>query len=1083
MISSGMKRGLAATAISAMAVTGLPLLASSASAAPLSSDAGGADQVVLYSQFGSNKVAALPSDGENTSVSLTAGGGSDIAKVNFSYSLDGTNYTPITSDVTRNARGDFETEWTPSALLNGATVTLKIEGFTAAAPATAADTVLKPGIQIVGGLSGNQTVEVDSSAPIAVFQQPYAAPNDKDLANVSGTTSATDGTVAVSARSGGATGTASAPVTAGGTWSTVLDLSGYQYGSFADANANQIVIGAVRDTDDAEANTIRNQSLVTGTVSAVASGPAPAGGTTSVTVTVNDSTGAPIVGAQVYDTNGNRLIGYTDANGQVKDTGATGGNHTYYANSTANPAYEAGIDPSSGTVVVNTYIGTPTTDSATSEDGSAFDFDEYSAGDTYVTVLDQNGNPVANRTVEYKWSDTPFAGGTAVTTPTTGYSVATTDASGKAIVAFPTGSPSGTFTLSYRVPADGNGQGAIAEKSDLVVKAGQAKLVEAPVDQSYAASDGTPHAYTATLKLEDGTALAGRDVTFTYTRGTEKAPADGTADAGIVPDAPATALVLTKTVKTDNTGVATVDVKDPQETAPAKAGSELGGKLDAATSNTAPTKTNTLDGNAGASDSTKVNFVSANSIDKITLTETNAHIATPGRPVTYTVQILDDAGNAVPNKTVTVDIDHGFLYQTDTNGNPLPDTTTPESGDFLHAASQTTVTTDVNGNAYIAWGMEREAGFDDDGAVEGNIKVTYMSVSSTKEKTFFSGNETGNQLDPANGQIANNGNRISPLNIDSVDMKFASDDQQQSSILPKASTNQRVALDLIIKDQYGNLTKVYPDDVYDNTNQADVYSVNDYVSQFANEKANWVAYANDAVDQRIFTTASGSAQANGAVADASPVDINWYVVDFSKATFTIDHDTADSVPVGTAVTETVTARDQEGQPIPGLDVDFLRSGPNAQSGDVNSSDVTDGNGQATYNFVGDTTGTAKIDAVVSDGNGGQQITKLHDEVVFKSVAPAIFPGITAEHIVNADTISGYDRITVRCPKAGADAVVKLYRVKNGVAKRVKSKTIGADGVARFKRADLNGDKKNYYFATVSASSSNKAGKTKTVAVK
>ncbi|MGZ4456756.1 MAG: hypothetical protein ACXVWV_12315, partial [Nocardioides sp.] len=461
-------------------MTGLPFLATSASAAPLSSDAGGADQVVLYSQFASNKVAALPTDGENTSVSLAAGGGSTIAKVNFSYSLDGTNYTPIASGVTRSPQGDFETEWTPDPLLNGATVTLKIEGFTAAAPATAADTVLKPGIQIVGALSGNNTVEVNSSNPIPVFQQPYAAPNNKDLATVSGTTSATTGTVAVSARSGGATGTADAPVTAGApnTWSTVLDLTGYQFGSFADATANQIVIGAVRDTDDAEANTLRNQDLSTGTVTTTPANPsAPSGGTTTVTVTVKDSTGAPIVGAQVYDTNGNRLIGYTDKNGQVKDTAAAGGNHSYYANSTNNPAYEPGIDPKSD-VVVGSYIAVPTTATFTSTDGSAFDDDEYSAGDTYVTVKDQNGNPVSGRTVEYYW-DVP---GTAPNTrvPASGYSTATTDSAGKAAVVFPTSSPSGDYVLHYRVPADSNGNGAIAEQTSGTLTAGQAVLDEQP---------------------------------------------------------------------------------------------------------------------------------------------------------------------------------------------------------------------------------------------------------------------------------------------------------------------------------------------------------------------------------------------------------------------------------------------------------------------------------------------------------------------------------------------------------------------------------------------------------------------------
>lgn len=49
MTSSGMKRGLAATAVSALAVTGLPLLAGTAHATPIASTFGDANDVAWYS--------------------------------------------------------------------------------------------------------------------------------------------------------------------------------------------------------------------------------------------------------------------------------------------------------------------------------------------------------------------------------------------------------------------------------------------------------------------------------------------------------------------------------------------------------------------------------------------------------------------------------------------------------------------------------------------------------------------------------------------------------------------------------------------------------------------------------------------------------------------------------------------------------------------------------------------------------------------------------------------------------------------------------------------------------------------------
>ncbi len=70
--------------------------------------------------------------------------------------------------------------------------------------------------------------------------------------------------------------------------------------------------------------------------------------------------------------------------------------------------------------------------------------------------------------------------------------------------------------------------------------------------------------------------------------------------------------------------------------------------------------------------------------------------------------------------------------------------------------------------------------------------------------------------------------------------------------------------------------------------------------------------------------------------------------------------------MGTPVHQSVTVKDQLGQAIPGMDVKFVRSGPNARAATTTTSDGTGAAGTANYDWVGTDAGTAKVSAFVYD---------------------------------------------------------------------------------------------------------------------
>jgi hypothetical protein len=278
-------------------------------------------------------------------------------------------------------------------------------------------------------------------------------------------------------------------------------------------------------------------------------------------------------------------------------------------------------------------------------------------------------------------------------------------------------------------------------------------------------------------------------------------------------------------------------------------------------------------------------------------------------------------------------------------------------------------------------------------------------------------------------------------------------------------------------DQFGNRTS-QDLDVTDNTPLAETDAAG--ASQFDLGQPTIVADGDDDVDQVIDVELEGAETntygddpydssfdpANPGIFDNSTADIreatdaiNWYMIDFDASTFTLGQQGAQNVPVGATVTEVLRAVDQEGQPVQGMWVDFLRGGPGNEDSDGNNVDFTDNQGRAFYDFVGGSAGTATVTAVIYDDNGNRVRTVGPDTVRFGAA------GIVAK-LTGKNNGGKADRLKVNAPNRADGAKVVLWKLtKNGKVK-VGQGTLNDNGNKSFKVKDRNGNKVTRYIAKV-----------------
>lgn len=496
MNSSGIKRGLAASAIGALAVAGLPLLATSASAVPLSAqtpqvtlltqgyyvDTTGADDPNTEDDTGRyENTETFDFDGTNRTASVVATGPANVTSIQFQYrtatSGAGSTWVNIGDVQARNADGVFAVEWArPADVTNGASVQLRAVPNTGLEDAVVGDVVIT---------TGQPAVELGTEGSTGIYRNPAPANYGgaaRYFVGVRGTTSPnpslTDVVVfdAVQDAAGGGTGgttsawnngagvtgnpvatapAADAPEGSPWTFEGVLVYEAYNFS--ADTSANQAALTAAIDNDeDTEGVSYYVQNIASVTA-APRQTSVNAGGSTSATVTVLDQQGKPVAGASVRYTSdanpsdttpateGSTEI-LTDANGRATFTGLTAG-----ANGTAYNFYadvdgtntRTASDVAAASFTLTEYNAQFAAVSvAANPNRTAYDFDELDQTTFTVTTRDQNGNPINGQPIQYRWVVDPTAAG--APNAATAFTDATaTSGEGTTTVTFPT---TGGFT-------------------------------------------------------------------------------------------------------------------------------------------------------------------------------------------------------------------------------------------------------------------------------------------------------------------------------------------------------------------------------------------------------------------------------------------------------------------------------------------------------------------------------------------------------------------------------------------------------------------------------------------------------------
>jgi len=691
---------------------------------------------------------------------------------------------------------------------------------------------------------------------------------------------------------------------------------------------------------------------------------------------------------------------------------------------------------------------------ASSNDGSAFDFDEYVDGDITVQVTHSVKGSVDvddARDLKYFWTITPFGTpATPIRVPATGTATETVDVAGAFTVPLPQDQVAGSYTLTAAIPAKAK-TSAISGTTLRALKVGNAttKFTDA---SPLLAAPGLVRSLKGSLALEDGTGLPGRLIDLGIARGTDGS--DPEADAGFI-SAEGELPQDTLQVSTLPTGSFTALLADPVEDGQ---GTELGDVVDAVTATTPDV------GNADAAQaSLAVDFVT-DATPPVGTTATLDPISggTPGEAFASALKITapddtfdvdaDIAGlqgdndtdpDPVEGQVYTISLDHGFF----TSGQGArPSVVGTPAGDLEQLGTTLTGITGADGTIPFIVGMGRDAGFDDDAHVTATVTALVGGATHTESAVWDSTN-------PLNGKVA---------------VVLSAKSEQDNPVNPTVA-GDRAYYDVLALDQFGNragetlIDLNYTGDI-DNWDYSDDSSLSDFtvtsdiwLTSFEPGKitatGTWIDAPTELYVDTTGTSESGTATTSNSTASS------FYDVDFDASVFSITSSAPDVVRVGTAATQTVRVLDQLGNPVRGYEVQFFRYGPDKVGSHVLATGVTNARGEASYTFLGNKLGTATVTAIVTDGLGSQE---LKVRVRFGSVISA--------RLVAGKGGKGTDQLTVSAASVSPGAQVELYRVVNGTRSLVSVGKLNSNRKFKFSVRDLNGNAYTSYVALVRSTS-------------
>jgi hypothetical protein len=813
--------------------------------------------------------------------------------------------------------------------------------------------------------------------------------------------------------------------------------------------------------------------------------------------------GVQCIGSTAIPGNGNYDV--TDVRGQalfdIASSVPQTQTLTFQSDLDADGAYEPGTGDLAQTATATTYAAGAAAATLTATPSKALYADttghnaEYTTATPVVTLCttDQNGNPYSNNNssnLVVTYTRVFTTGGTTTTGTATPAGFTANPDKGNCFdvshLAAEGEYGSDTFNAYY----NNNGQAGY--------QAGSSDVAAAPLTLKWATLSITAldtqsqkgNATTVSFKVlgADGSPFAGRKITLTNTRTatsgfTATQPAGSTAptyvgNAGTVIATTDANGVVSATVNNTDAGAVTVVATDnvPNGTGTGQAADQV------------PT---------GKSASSVVDFRNKSvaltqfideSTDVLQPAANTDGSARPGDVVEYWHQLQDANDLPLRNVSTTLTTSKGFFTPLCTNDDYEQCTFDPAPADGavtgkLKSLGKTiTVPSDEDGYVNFALAIGRDSQFDVNGVVPVVVSASATGGNAADSVVSF----TTDGVDLANG------GDVSLEPATSRD-KLSGDVQDNgSNLIPGQSgftSNTGTQFVVHVTDQFGNLVRTDNCDVdvsvtagngylrnnnnnrFTSTNACGSFTGNPGAESFTldsdsvsttGESSTVTATWNAPVtvfkaitptppNPPLFTTAAGTPPT---VTKTDSFTVNLYAVDQKALHYAFASTPSRTVPVNTAVTTSVTVTDQKNNPVQGLCVRFLRSGPGSQSGEGGAADpffggctlTTNSAGKAGYSYSSTSPGTATVTVIVSDASGNE-LGRGVEKVTFTSGTTTTGkPTFTlASRVITAGQT---DRMVVRGTPGQAIEVL-AYSLPNTTYRVVRTGTLNSAGNAVF----------------------------------